>query len=120
MAQFVTLEISDVIAQSARRIAARTGRQLEDVLTDWLERGIDDVEFEQLPDTDILALANSQLPASQQNELSGLLARSRENTLTPDEKTRLETLMRVYRRGLVRKAKATRVAVQRGLRPPLG
>lgn len=32
---------------------------------------------------------------------------------------RLDELMHLYRRGLVRKAQALKVAVERGLRPPL-
>ena len=36
-----------------------------------------------------------------------------------DERARLDALMRSYRRGMVRKAQALKVAVERGLQPPL-
>ena len=55
----------------------------------------------------------------QQEELSELLARNREGALTDAERDRLDGLMRVYRRGLVRKGQALKTAVARGLKPPL-
>ena len=36
MAQTVTLELSDDVARRAREAAHRTGRRLEDVLTEWI------------------------------------------------------------------------------------
>jgi hypothetical protein len=56
----------------------------------------------------------------QQATLSDLLDQSRENRLNETARARLEQLMQVYRRGLVRKAQAIKVAVDRGLMPPLG
>ena len=44
----------------------------------------------------------------------------RDGLLQEPERRRLDDLMRVYRRGLVRKAQALRTAVARGLRPRLG
>jgi hypothetical protein len=38
MAQTVTLELSDDVARRAREAAHRTGRRLEDVLTEWIGR----------------------------------------------------------------------------------
>jgi ribosomal protein S9 len=49
----------------------------------------------------------------------GLLATQREGALTADERGQLDTLMEIYRRGMVRKAQALKVAVARGLQPPL-
>lgn len=51
----------------------------------------------------------------QQARLTDLLARQREGTLTTEERGQLDTLMGVYRRGMVRKAQALKVAVDRGL-----
>ncbi len=39
MTEAITLELSDEVARHAREAARRTGRQLEDVLTDWISRG---------------------------------------------------------------------------------
>ena len=59
------------------------------------------------------------MAADQQEELSRLLALNRENQLSPAEQQRLDELMQLYRRDLVRKAHALQIAVQRGLKPPL-
>ena len=44
----------------------------------------------------------------------------REGIVADEERPQLETLMRLYRVGLVRKAEAIKIAVGRNLRPPLG
>jgi hypothetical protein len=62
-----------------------------------------------------MALTELHLPPEQQDALSTLLERNRENTLDDDQRRRLDELMRVYECGLLRKARALRVAVQRGL-----
>jgi hypothetical protein len=54
-----------------------------------------------------------------QEELSDLLERNREGLLDTADHSRLEGLMRNYRRGLVRRAQACHEAVARGLRPRL-
>jgi hypothetical protein len=38
MAETVTLELSDDVARRAREAARRTGRRLDDLLTDWIGR----------------------------------------------------------------------------------
>jgi hypothetical protein len=39
MAEAVTLVLPDEVARQARETARRTGRPLEEVLTDWIRRG---------------------------------------------------------------------------------
>jgi SRSO17 transposase len=58
------------------------------------------------------------MPDAQQRELSDLLARQREGQLADTERPRLDALLDAYRRGMVRKARALKVAVERGLQPP--
>ena len=58
--------------------------------------------------------------SSQQTALSDLLALNREGQLSETNTKQLDALMQVYRQGLVRKARALKVAVDRGLRPALG
>src|SRR5689334_4699740 len=93
MSETVTLEIPDALAQNARDIAAQTHRRVEDVLVEWLARAASDLPIEQLPDDQVLALRDMQMDASQQAELSALLARQREGILTEGERARLENLM---------------------------
>jgi hypothetical protein len=74
---------------------------------------------EQLPNDQVLALADSKMNEVQETELSDLLARQREGTLDRTSRVRLTELMDIYRHGMVRKAQAIQVAVERGLRSPL-
>ena len=74
---------------------------------------------ETLSDEEILALTEQQLKPEDQDALNDLVARSREGLLDAVGQDRLDALMEVYEQGLLRKAQAFRVAVQRGLRAPL-
>jgi DNA polymerase/3'-5' exonuclease PolX len=67
----------------------------------------------------VLALRDQQMSEDQQREMSDLLARQREGSLDGVERCRLDELMHIYRRGMVQKAQALKVAVDRGLQPPL-
>lgn len=120
MSQTLTLEIPEALAHSARAVAARTGRRVEDVLAAWLSRAIPELAIEQLPDDEILALRDLQLDAEQQDALDDLLTRQREGTLTDQERTDLDALLATYRQGMVYKARALQAAITRGLQPPLG
>jgi hypothetical protein len=120
MAEVITLELPDTLARRARAEANRTNRPLEAVLLEWLSR-IETAEppVESLPDEQVLALSDSQMEPQTNEELSDLLARNREGQLDETARRRLDELMQLYRSGWVRKAQALKVAVDRGLRPPL-
>lgn len=119
MSEVVTLELPDALVRSARTIAERSNRRVEDVLVEWLDRSASEVPVELLPDDQVLLLCSLELKESDQQALSDLLAQQREGTLAEAERPTLDALMGAYRRGLVRKAQALKVAVGRGLRPPL-
>ena len=76
--------------------------------------------LEWLPDEQIISLANMRMSETQQSEMSDLLADQRENQLTEKGANQLENLLSINRRGMVLKARAVVVAVQRGLLAPLG
>ena len=118
MTRSVTLEIPDALVDRAREVAERTGRRCEDVLADWLEHA--GAPADELPDEEVLALCDSQMPEDEQRQLSELLWHQREQNLDAGDRPRLEHLLDAYRHRLLRKAEALRVAVSRGLRPPLG
>lgn len=120
MSDQVTLDLPPELAQRAQAIADRTHRRIEDVLLEWLDRAATDVLIEVLPDEQVLALRDQQLGEDQQRELSELLARQREGNLDGHTRRRLDELMGMYRRGMVQKAQALKVAVDRGLQRPLG
>ncbi|HEY1389707.1 MAG TPA: hypothetical protein VGF38_14285 [Ktedonobacterales bacterium] len=119
MGQSVTLDLPPDLAQRAAAVAQRTHRRVEDVLLEWLGRAASDVPIESLSDDQVLALADREMGKSEQRELSALLARQREGTLDEAARLRLDELMTSYRRGMVEKARALKVAVERGLRPSL-
>ncbi|MBD2129235.1 hypothetical protein NDI39_03850 [Microcoleus sp. ZQ-A2] len=119
MAEIVTLELPETLAQQARAIAALTHRRLEDVLVEWIDRAVTELPVESLPDEQVLALCDMQMESEQQEVFSDLLAHNREGQLSDTEVKQLDELMQVYRRGLVRKARAMKVAVERGLKPTL-
>jgi hypothetical protein len=60
-----------------------------------------------------------QLTEQDQEAISCLLARNRESQLDDTDRTRLDSLMRMDRRGLVHKAQAWKVSVACGLRAML-
>lgn len=120
MAERITLELPDPLARRAKAEALRTNRPLEAVLLDWLSRGVvAEPPVESLPDDQVLALSNAQIEPQLNDELSELLDRHREGQLDEVARRRLDELMHLYRTGLLRKAYALKVAVDRGLRPPL-
>lgn len=74
---------------------------------------------ETLSDEEVLALTELQMAPEEQSRLSDLLERNREDELDAEAERQLDELMHLYESGLIRKAEALRVAVQRGLREPL-
>lgn len=119
MAEIITLELPETLVQRAKEVAALTHRRLEDVLVEFIDRAITDLPIESLPDKQVLALCDLQMEPEQQEVFSDLLGRNREGQLNDVEVRQLDELMQVYRRGWVRKARALKVAVERGLKPDL-
>ena len=119
MSEPITLQVSDRVVTQATQVAARTQRRVEEVLESWLEWASTEMPVEALADKEVLALTELQLSDEQQTVLSDLLAKNQDGTLDAEGRRQLDALMRVYEHGLLRKAQALRVAVQRGLREPL-
>jgi predicted transcriptional regulator len=118
MSEKVTIELPDELSRRARRLAAAGHRRLEDAVVDWINRAVSDPDVEALADDELLRICDATFEASEQAELSGLLADAREGSLDTARHARLDELMSDYRRGLVLKARAWKEAVTRGLRPP--
>jgi hypothetical protein len=115
----ITLELPDPLAHSARIVAERTRRRVEEVLVEWLDQAAAEIPVEMLPDEQVLALRDLQMNTAQQTELSLLLADQREQRLDAQGRERLDELLAIYRNGMVRKAQALKTAVERGLQPAL-
>jgi len=119
MSELVTLELPDLLVKRARAVAVQAQRRVEDILVEWLNRAAAEVPVVLLPDDQLLALRDMEMDPVEQAELSDLLAHQREGELIGEERFRLDALLTAYRRGMVRKAEALKVAVERGLQPPL-
>ncbi len=119
MNQQVTLQVSENVWFYAKSVATQNKQRIEDVMSDWLDKMSSEVAIEKLSDVRILALANLQLPESQQETLHELLEKNGEGELTKLERKYLDELMEIHDDALLTKAKAMRVAVQRGLMKPL-
>ncbi|MGH9844753.1 MAG: hypothetical protein ACREEM_39045 [Blastocatellia bacterium] len=119
MSELVTLKISEQVLHVASRIALQKQRQMEDVLSDLLEATVNERPVESLSDEEVIALSEMKLSDEQDAALSDLLARQREDQLDEGGRHQLAELMHLYEKRLLRKAQALRVAVERGLRPPL-
>ena len=115
----ITLKLNESTYKRAQDIAERTGKPIEEVLSDWMNRFADDVPMELLSDKEILDLADAMLPQHEQDELNDLLALNSEGQIDAEQQVRLDELMAIYHNLLVRKAEAIAVAVERGLREPL-
>ena len=119
MTERFTVELPDRTAQIIRAIAARTGRKEDAILSDLIDRSVSEIPVSALPDGELLAIADMMMNEQDQEELADLLDDQREGQLDPEKRIRLDELMQVYRRGMVRKSEALKIAIQRGLRLPL-
>ena len=119
MDQNVTLTLPQDLLSAAEQQARRDARPVEAVLLDWLSQGAD-LPVASLSDARVLELTRLALNDDEQHRLSELLGQQRENSLSADGASELGRLMNIYRHGLVRKAEAHKVAVERGLVTPLG
>ncbi|MEO0648040.1 MAG: hypothetical protein AAFZ17_18130 [Cyanobacteria bacterium J06650_10] len=119
MVQSISLNIPDSIVQQAQKLASQNQQRLEDIFLEWLTHSFTEHPAETLPNSQILALCNIQLDKPQQETLDTLIEKQREDNFTPSDSQELQFLMKLYRRGLLRKAKALKVAVERGLIPSL-
>lgn len=115
MTQKITLELSDSLTQKFREIAVKQQQSLEQLLVNLIEQGASKLPLELLSDAEILSLCDQEMSDQEQVQLSELLAKQREETLSSNERQQLTNLMQIYRQGLIQKAKATQIAVERNL-----
>jgi hypothetical protein len=119
MSEAIALELPETLAKKVKEIATLNHRNIEEMLIELIDRAINDVPVDSLPNEQILALCNLQMSAQQQKAFSDLQTRNQEAQLNEQEISQLSELMHIYRSGLVRKAQAINIAVKRGLIPAL-
>lgn len=123
----ITLSLPADVLENAELWASRAGRPLADFLADTLEQSLRplgpppdaDRPIATWTNEEVLAAADAMMPPEEDSRLSELLYRQQAGQLAGAERGELDALMQVYRHGLLRKARAWREAVQRGLREPL-
>ena len=115
MTKKITLDLPDEIAVHAFEIAKRSQREIEAVLLDWLGHYVSNLPVESLSDQEILMLCDFEMNPVQQREMNVLLYEHRERKLTAQESERMDELVRIYRKGIIRKAQARQIAEARGL-----
>lgn len=128
MAIEVTLALPADLVENARRFGIATRRDVPTVLADALQMMwptvnaasdvFDDRPVESLSDNEVLSLSELKLTRSQQKRLGQLQRKGKEFGLTVKERQELLELMQIYEAGMLRKAEALAVAVERGLRKP--
>ena len=127
MSTQVTVTLPDDTYRRAEYLARMTGRTIADVLADTIYHSLNPLGVQrtaiepvaELSDTEVLALADSQMDPTQDRRFRDLLEKEQSGQLTDDERPALLALMQVYQDGLLRKAQALHEAVRRGLRSPL-
>ena len=85
MSEKVTIELPDELSRRARKLAAAANRRLEDAVIDWINRAVSEPDVEALPADAVLRRCDATFEASEQDELSGLLADAREGTLDTEQ-----------------------------------
>lgn len=119
MSESITLEIPEPLVKKVKEIAALNHQGIEEMLIEWIDRTINEIPIDSLPDEQVLALCHLQMGEQQQKIFSDLQARNNEGLLDAQEIKKLNELMQFYRHSSVRKAKAMQIAVMRGLMPTL-
>jgi hypothetical protein len=110
----------DTLADLIQQMAHERQMSAEALLEELAYRYLDSVPVEFLEDEQVLALSNIMMSQTQQDKLNDLLERQTEGSLDKAAQNDLDTLMEIHNRLLMRKSEAIAVAVQRGLRAPLG
>lgn len=127
----VTLDLPESVYRSAQQIAQATKRPLSDVLQESLTHTLpplDDLppdeafelaKLSALNDAALWQIADASMPEGQQIELRSLLdMQSQGAPMSSVEAARLQTLMDVYGKSLVRKSHAWLLLARRGYKVP--
>jgi hypothetical protein len=126
MSTNVTLSIPDEVLETAQRWANFLGHPVDDLLVETIQSSLLPmgavVEFNSVggwTDAEVLSAAQQDLSPSENSRLSDLLHKQQARDASAAEVRELQELMILYQARLLRKARALREAVQRGLMEPL-
>lgn len=102
LAQAKKKSVGEIIKNAVRKAVSEAAETVESPLADC-------------SDEEVLALARLKMSDAENQQMSALLNKQREEIITPLERNELEALLRVYQAGNLRKAQGIAEAVQRGL-----
>lgn len=130
MHTLVTISVPEETYQRAQQLVQLTRRDVAEVMAETLSLSLPslgvgvsmtarDTAVVDLPDDEILRLADIQMDTADDTRLSDLLDKQQANTLTKSEQSELAHLVQRYQALLLYKAEGLAEAVQRGLLPPL-
>ncbi len=58
MSEAITLELPETLVKKVKEIATLNHRSIEEMLIEWIDRAVNDVPIDSLPNEQILALCN--------------------------------------------------------------
>jgi hypothetical protein len=126
MGSQITLTLPNEVLEQATQWAGHLGRPLHEFLAETIEVSLqplagftEEKAIDSWDDKAVLELADSDMHPTENERLSQLLQRQQASQLSPAERYELDMLMQSYQVNLLRKARALREAVKRGLREPL-
>jgi hypothetical protein len=117
----VTINLPDKIFANLSNAASKSHRRIDEIIVEKIERdfAIDAEDLERqiaaCADTEILRLAEIQMPPKQDKRLSNLLQKQSERNLTKSEEKELWRLMDSNRLTTLKKALTLREITRRGL-----
>jgi hypothetical protein len=121
------LSLSDDTYRRAEQLAGLVGSNITDVLVDALSIALPPLDEQtlsydvvgRLSDSEVMALAESQMDPGAAERFSALQDKQRAGTIKNSERRELLAFLQHYQEGTLRKAQALRECVARGLREPL-
>ena len=124
MSSQVVVTLSDELMERAKQWALLTQRDLAQTLVDALQIVLAPVQhtigvqpdIAELSDQEVLSLCTVKLKPAQGKRINVLLAKQREEQLTPTDQSELLALMEIYNQLWIRQSEALAEAVRRGLR----
>jgi hypothetical protein len=114
----ITIDLPPEVVEQIRLEATRQGLEPGPFLVEFLHDRFTDTQelaVEELSDAQVLDLCDRMMTDADQTAMSELLEQNSEGLLTEPGQRQLDALMQIYQTGMVRKAEAWKVAVDRGL-----
>jgi len=123
----ITINMPEETYRRAKKLAQLTRRDVATVMADTLSLSLPqlgsvsvmETAVADLSNEEVLALADLQMDAVDDEKLSHLLDKQQAGTLTETGRIELMRLMQLYQSLLLQKAEGLAEAVQRGLREPI-